>query len=90
MTTPEPTPLQEALVRWLFPKGLDHPGHWSLTNEGAREIARAALATPPAALDVERLARAHDAHWRENIGRQHCDDDCYDAIAAAYQQEGEK
>ena len=66
--TPEPTPLREALVRWLFPKGLDHPGHWSLTNEGAREIARAALATPPATLAAERLRRdfaasVHDPYF---------------------------
>lgn len=36
--------LREALRKWLFPKGFDHPGTWSLTNEGAAAIARAAFA----------------------------------------------
>jgi hypothetical protein len=67
--------LRAALREWLFPKGFTHPGHWSLTNEGAAAIARAALArpaTPP--LDWQAALTEHDR--QASMGSHLFDESC--------------
>ena len=94
MTTPEPTPLREALnekrcricrqAHWRAPEG------WIADHTS--EPVDMSLATPPAALDVERLARALGVAWphlMSAVGNtpagltRHAE-----VVAAAYQQEG--
>ena len=121
MTTPEPTPLREALEAIAAEHHADPNGGMGYRDGGyghmdsvcvlcgtsdeygipwpckTHEQARAALAAPPAALDVERLAQHFPfgtpiglgcfCGWRSDPYRQL---DWWEHVAAAYQQEGEK